>query len=152
MSKEGLPLQIDLFSGEPVDTRSDYQKKKDRERTAPQQTQMFKTPEMVQLGGRTKSAYRDWIDQATAPPLMLQMIETRTPEQIEHDLMREAEKLMTPLFPVEESASAEVLPSHTNDTSLVPRSGVIFNAAHHRSQRGLRAHLRAQSVPIRRRS
>lgn len=46
MSKEGLPLQFDLFSGELVDTRSDYQKKKDRERTAPQQMQMFKTPEM----------------------------------------------------------------------------------------------------------
>lgn len=152
MSKEGFPFQIDLFSGEPVDTRSDYQRKKDKERTAPQQTQMFKTPEMVQFGVRTKSAYRDWIDQATAPPLVLQMIETRTPEQIERDLMREAEKLMTPLFPVEESASAEALSSSTNDTSVAPRSGVVFNAAHHRCQRGLRAHLRAQSVPVRRRS
>ena len=54
MPKEGCPLQYDLFSGELVDTRSDYQKKKDRERTAPQQIQMFKTPEMVQFGGQNK--------------------------------------------------------------------------------------------------
>jgi hypothetical protein len=263
MSKEGLPLQFDLFSGELVDARSDAQKKKDRERTIPQQMQMFKTPEMVQFGSKTKSAYRDWIDQATAPPLVLQMIETRTPEEIERAAQREIEaqthrlfsdhpelyeqsvdttsmngdedeigdipvtgnvyerkpetskeaiyfdlvrlseenaetiwiappyenaymiqiaaavleahevgltqpeiiaalqvgehrgnsrktlyqtaQLMTPLFTEEPPAEAE-------KPSSVLRSSVIFNAEQHRCRHGLRARLRAQSIPVRRRS
>lgn len=151
MSKEGLPLQFDLFSGELVDTRSDTQKKKDRERTTPQQMQMFKTPEMVQFGSRTKSVYRDWLDNSTAPPLVLQMIETRTPEEIERDLMREAEKLMTPMFTEEPPAEVEEPLRIPKDIPSTLRSGVIFSAEQHHCQRGLRARLRAESVPVRRR-
>jgi hypothetical protein len=98
MSKEGVPLQADMFSGELVDARSDYQKKKDKERTAPQQIQMFRTPEIVQVGRTVKSAYQEWIDQATAPPLVLELVETRTPEEIERDKQREAEALTVPMF------------------------------------------------------
>jgi len=262
MSKEGLPLQFDLFSGELVDTRSDAQKKKDRERTTPQQMQMFKTPETVQFGSKTKSAYREWLDQASAPPLVLEMIETRTPEEIERDAQREIEAQTHRLFSdypelYEQSADTErmnggrdeledipatgdvdarkpetskeaiyfdlvrlskenaetlwiappyenayiiqivaaVLEAHeagltqpeiiaalqvgehrgnarktlyqashltpmfTEEPPSIPqhpssvlRSGVIFNAAAHRCQRGLRARLRAQSIPVRRRS
>jgi len=152
MSKEGSPLQFDLFSGELVDARSDSQKKKDRERTIPQQMQMFKTPEMVQFGSKTRLAYRDWLDQASAPPLVLQMIETRTPEEIECDLMREAEKLMTPMFTEEPPAEVEEPPTMPKYTSLVPHSGVIFSADQHHCQRGLRARLRTQSILVRHRS
>lgn len=151
MSKEGLPLQFDLFSGELVDTRSDAQKKKDRERTIPQQMQMFKTPEMVQFGGKSRSAYREWLDQASAPPLVLQMIETRPPEEIERDLVREAEKLMTPMFTEEPPTEVEEPPSIPQNPSSALRSGVIFSAEQQQCQRGLRARLRAQSIPVRRR-
>ena len=151
MSKEGLPLQFDLFSGELVDTRSDAQKKKDRDRTTPQQMQMFKTPEMVQFGSKTRSAYREWLDQASAPPLVLQMIETRTPEEIERDLIREAEKLMTPMFTEAPPTEVEEPSPAPKDTPSAFRSGVIFSAEQHRCQRGLRARLRAQSVPVRHR-
>ena len=151
MSKENLSLQYDLFSGELVDTRSDTQKKKDKERSAPQQTRMFKTPEMVQFGGSTKSVYRDWLDHATAPPLVLQVLDTRTAEEIEHDLMRDAEKLTIPLFgedtptPIEDKTFLQ----ENTPTQLQPT--VIFDAKQHSCQRGLRARLRAQSIPIRRR-
>lgn len=269
MSKEGLPLQFDLFSGELVDARSDAQKKKDRERTIPQQMQMFKTPEMVQFGSKTKSVYRDWLDNSTAPPLVLQMIETRTPEEIERAVQREIEaqthrlfsdhpelyeqsadtepmntdegeledmpatsdvdtrkseiskeaiyfdlvrlseenaetlwiappyenaymiqiatavleahtagliqpeivaalqvgehrgnarktlyrasQLMTPLLIEEPPTEGEELPSVPQRPSSAPWSGIIFNAADHRCQRGLRARLRTQSIPVRRR-
>lgn len=270
MSKEGLPLQFDLFSGELVDTRSNAQKKKDRERTTPQQMQMFKTPETVQFGSKTKSAYREWLDQASAPPLVLEMIETRTPEEIERDAQREIEaqthrlfsdypelyeqsvdtermnadedeledipatsdvserkpetpkeaiyfdlvrlseenaetlwiappyenaymiqiaaavleahtarltqpeiisalqvgehrgnarktryqasQQMTHMFTAETPTRDEEPPTAPEDTTAVPRTGVIFNAADHRCQRGLRARLRTQSVPVRHRS
>ena len=101
MSKEAASLQFDMFSGELVDTRTTSQKKKDKERTNPQQIQLFKAAEVVQFGVTTKSAYREWLDQATAPPLVLQMIETRTPEEIERDLLREALTHMNPLFGVD---------------------------------------------------
>lgn len=242
MSKEGLPLQFDLFSRELVDTRSDAQKKKDRERTTPGQMQLFKTPEMVQFGGKTKSVYREWLDQSSAPPLVLQMIETRTPEEIECAAQREIEAQTHRLFsdhpelyeqsvdtermnggrdeiedipttgnvyerkpeiskeaiyfdlvrlseenaetlwiaPLYENAymiqiAAAVFEAHTaglTQPEIIAalqvgehrgntrktlyqashRSGVIFNAADHRCQRGLRARRRAQSIPVRHRS
>src|SRR5688572_193406 len=40
MSKEGVPLQYNLFTGELVDTRSATQKKADREREKPHQPMM----------------------------------------------------------------------------------------------------------------
>ncbi|MCL4247376.1 MAG: hypothetical protein KJ065_04405 [Anaerolineae bacterium] len=98
MSKEGIPLQHDMFSGELVDTRSNAQKKKDRARAIPQQTQMFKTPEMVQIGRQTNAARRAWLNQSAAPPLVLETIETRTPEEIERDLQREIEAQTYHLF------------------------------------------------------
>lgn len=150
MSKEAASLQFDMFSGELVDTRSDYQKKRDKERTAPQQIQMFSTPEVVQFGAKTKSAYRDWLDQATAPPLVLQMIETRTPEEIELALLKEAQKHMTSLFDVEDEHPVAPSPQ-SSEPEPTPVSVVVFDAQIHRCQRGLRATLRAQSIPVRRR-
>jgi len=149
MSKEGLSLQYDLFSGELVDTRSDSQKRKDKERSSPQQTQMFKTPEMVQFGGNTKSAYRDWLDQATAPPLVLQLLDTRTADEIERDLMCDAEKLTIPLFGEDPPTPMEDETSLQENTSPQLQPHVIFDAKQHHCQRGLRARLRAQSVPVR---
>jgi len=151
MSGKEVALQVDMFSGELIDARSDSQKKKDKERNIPQQTQMFKTPEMVQFGGKTRSAYRDWLDQSTAPPLVLQLLDTRTAEEIERDLILEAEKLTTPMFSeVSPPTVEDQVPLQDNPVSQ-PQPTVIFDAKQHRCQRGLRARLRAQSVPVRRR-
>ena len=51
MSKEA-PLQIDMFSGELVDTRTRKQKKQEAERQGPIQAEMFSQREMAQFGVR----------------------------------------------------------------------------------------------------
>lgn len=151
MSKEAASLQFDMFSGDLVDARTASQKKKDKERTNPQQIQLFKASEVVQFGVSTKSAYRDWLDQATAPPLVLEMIETRTPEEIEHDLLREAQKQMSPLFGEEDHDTFDRVATPYEEAAKSV-SVVVFDAEVHRCQRGLRARLRTQSIPVRRRS
>lgn len=145
MFKESLSLQYDMFSGELVDVRSDSQKKKDRERNAPQQMQMLKTPEMVQVGGRTHSAYKAWLDEATSPPLTLELQDVRTPEEIERDLQREAEKLTIPLFEV---ASPEDAQQNTvlEQSLSPPTSNIVFDAQTHQKIIGLRAKLRAEQI------
>ena len=140
MSKEGPPLQHDLFTGELVDNRSNYQKRKDKDRSAPQQLQMFRTPEIVQFG----VSARPWLKDAPQPQLVLEIQETRTPEQIERDLMREAEKQTVSLF----GDAASSLPGETETTDR-PFSRIIYNAQTHRQPVGLRAWLRAQQIPVR---
>ncbi len=152
MSKENLLLQYDMFSGELIDTRSESQKKKDKDHSAPQQAQMFKTSEIVQTGGKTKSSYRDWLDVATAPPLVLQIIDTRTTEEIERDLMHEAEQLTASMFDEETPAIVEDQSLAPESPLSVPQPVVVFDSTQHHCQRGLRTRLRAQSIPIRRRS
>ena len=51
MSKE-LPLQVDMFSGELVDTRTRKQKKREAELKKPTQTEMFSQRELAQFGVR----------------------------------------------------------------------------------------------------
>src|SRR5690242_11080501 len=94
MSKETLPLQYDLFSGELVDNRTEYQKRKDNERNSPRQLQMFATPDTVQFG----VSARPWLKDAPQPQLVLEIQETRTPEEIERVLRRKAENETVPLF------------------------------------------------------
>lgn len=147
MSKEGSALQCDMFSGELVDTRSNRQKKKDKERSAPQQTQMFKTPEIVQFGLRTQSAYRDWLNQATAPPLILESQDTRTSDEIEQDLLHEAQKYTIPLFgdtPTETTGEPEK--DDSKQSKSLPSSGIVFDAQIHQMIIGLRVKLRTQSL------
>lgn len=50
MSKEGRPLQYDLFTGELVDNRSAKQRRSDKEKEMPQQGMMFSQREMAQFG------------------------------------------------------------------------------------------------------
>lgn len=50
MSKEGPPLQFDMFTGEAVDNRTRQQKKLDKEREQPKQTEMFSQREIAQFG------------------------------------------------------------------------------------------------------
>ena len=51
MSKE-VPLQVDMFSGELVDTRTRKQKKREAELKKPTQTEMFSQREIAQFGVR----------------------------------------------------------------------------------------------------
>ncbi len=148
MSKEGVLLQYDMFTGQPVDNRTPTQRKRDQEINAPQQIQMFKTPEIVQLGMKKKTLYREWMQKAPPPPLLLRQVDIRTPDEIERDLMREAQKKTIPLFgdtPPEPTSSPTTMP----DTPLQTEPRVIFDATRDRPIMGLRAKLRAQSVNIR---
>jgi hypothetical protein len=49
MSKE-VPLQVDMFTGELVDTRTRKQKKKTAEQEKPKQAELFSQREMAQFG------------------------------------------------------------------------------------------------------
>ncbi|MBE7512753.1 MAG: hypothetical protein HS103_08045 [Anaerolineales bacterium] len=147
MSKEGRqPLQFDMFSGELVDARTGHQKKKDRERDTPQQTMMFKTQEVVQFGGKKNSAYREWLDQATAPPLILESQDTRTPEEIEQDFLREAQKHTISLFEDTLMETPEVEKENAEPLHPLPRSAIVFEAQTHQQIIGFRAKLRRHSL------
>ena len=51
MAKE-VPLQVDMFSGELIDTRTRKQKKREAEIKKPVQTEMFSQRELAQFGVR----------------------------------------------------------------------------------------------------
>ncbi|NLW72116.1 MAG: hypothetical protein GXY37_04415, partial [Chloroflexi bacterium] len=50
MGKEDTPLQMDMFSGELVDNRTRQQKRQDKVRAQPKQTEMFSQREIAQFG------------------------------------------------------------------------------------------------------
>ena len=52
----------------------------------------------VQFCACPKSAHLDWVEQAKVPDLELVLVDTRTPEEVERDLIREAEKQTLSLF------------------------------------------------------
>lgn len=89
-----IPLQIDLFTGELVDTRTAAQKQAERERYRPTQLSMFSATEQVE---QTAPA-RPWLQAFPAPVLLLAIQDVRTDEEKERDMQREAEKLTISLF------------------------------------------------------
>jgi hypothetical protein len=118
-----VPLQIDLFTGERVDTRSAAQKKIDNERQRPRQMEMFPQREIAQMG-------------VSAHPLMpfspgkLVLIaeDPRTEEEIEQDLMRQAQAMTPDLFvgllsvPQTVASASEIRPiaEPTHPTAIEP--------------------------------
>ncbi len=148
MASSEVALQIDLFSGELVDARTKHQKKKDWERSAPPQLHMFKAPDVVQFGLQPKSAYRDWIESATLTPLRLELEDTRSPEEIERDLIREAEKQTFPLF-AESNEPQTCEPEPVTSQPQTRKTGIIFDSRSAPVHLGLRALLRAGSIPVR---
>lgn len=134
-----------MLTGDKVGNCSAYRKKKDRERTAPQQVQMFSTPDVVQFGVRSKSAYRDWLEQAKVLDLELVLVDTRTPEEVERDLIREDEKQTLLLFS-ETQISREIDEAETEPPATTT---FLFNADLHAKKHGLRAYLRNQSAQVR---
>lgn len=93
MSKE-RPLQKDMFSGEVVDTRSDYRKRQDRQAEKGRQMAMFTARETVQYGVNP----RPWLKELAAPSMVLEIQDLRTEEEKERDWWREAQKQITPMF------------------------------------------------------
>src|SRR5690606_30552220 len=93
MSTE-IHLQIDLFSGDLVDNRSDHQKRLDRERQQPRQQMLFGTHDEVGL----RRPARPWLATTPEPVRELEIQDMRTDDEREMDLMREAQELMKPLF------------------------------------------------------
>ncbi len=114
MSKESIPVQQDMFSGEWVDARSDYQKRKDRqEQNQSQQLVLFSASELYQFGVQ----HRPWLNELPRPHLALEILDTRTPEEQESDLMRAAEALTTTLFALPGSAPSQIPPEVPPDES-----------------------------------
>lgn len=101
-----IPLQIDMFSGELVDARSAKQKKHDNN-TPHEQMQMFSSREVLQFGVNAHPLMP--INEGTR--LGLELLDTRTDEEKDHDLMREAELLTVPLFAPPDGHEPAVLSS-----------------------------------------
>ena len=87
MSKE-VPFQVDMFSGDLVDTRTRKQKKKAVEREQPRQAEMFSQREMAQFGVRANPK----IPLSPKTRLELALQDMRTEEEKERDFQREVEK------------------------------------------------------------
>lgn len=131
MSAES-PKQYDMFSGELVDNRTSRQRRADRQRDDWQQLSMFKLSETYQPGVTP----RPWLNEMPRGTLMLEREDHRTPEEIETDLLREAQKLTVPMF----EPSPE-LPEPTAEIS--PAAPIPIE--------GLRAQMRRAAVRVRRR-
>jgi len=128
MSKEGPPLQFDMFTGEPVDNRTRKQKKQDKERGLPKQTEMFSQREIAQFGVNP----RPLLPLSPNTKLLLIPEDPRTEEEIEQDRQRAAQKQTYQMFTEPASIDEENKPENTAtetapDTTtlaLVPR-GVV---------------------------
>ncbi len=97
-----VPLQHDLFTGEWVDNRTRQQKQTDSQRDQPKQTDMFSQREVAQFGVRANPVM-------PLSPGRLQLIreDPRTEEEIEADLMRQAQKNTYELFPSPENDESD---------------------------------------------
>ncbi len=128
MSKEGPPLQFDMFTGEPVDNRTRKQKKQDKERGQPKQTEMFSQREIAQFGVNPHPL----LPLSPNTKLLLIPEDPRTDEEIEADRQRAAQKQTYQMFtepaPIDEenkpeNPGSEITPD-TTTLALVPR-GVV---------------------------
>lgn len=121
MSKEAPQpdaLQIGLFTGELVDTRTETQKReyRRRERVAIRQRQLpsvtlFHPQEMVQFGVTTAHPKQSLPihDRLQFVPAQKPVVETRPVEEIQLEADTEARKRTSPLFPLEQYAVTPLL-------------------------------------------
>jgi hypothetical protein len=93
-----VPLQIDMFTGERVDTRTRAQKRRDRERYQLKQLPMFDSSTEVELM-RTQWKPLTMTTRSGKPlELSLMMEDPRTGEEIEAERMRAAEEQTYPML------------------------------------------------------
>jgi hypothetical protein len=109
-------LQREMFTGELVDNRTAAQKKADREQQIPVQCEMFSIHDTVQIG----ACLRPWLFQTPKSPLVLVGEDPRTEEEIEHDLMREAERLTNPMFAEQPAAPEATQTPEAQDDVFTP--------------------------------
>lgn len=83
-----------MFSGELVDTRTRRQKKRDKEREQPKQTEMFSQRDVAQFGVNA----RPLLPLSPNTRLLLIPEDPRTEEEIERDIQRAAEERTKPMF------------------------------------------------------
>src|SRR5690349_18154237 len=125
MNTGEIPRQFNLFTGDLVDTRTAAQKRKARLATLPKQQEMF-SPHLT--------VYQRVNPHPTIPlppgaVLPYEWTDPRTPEEIEEDIQREANKRTVPMFP-EKSGSPPpyspmfLLPSGAPEFLLPARSMV----------------------------
>ncbi|MCZ7545095.1 MAG: hypothetical protein M5R40_16935 [Anaerolineae bacterium] len=86
-------FQSDMFTGELVDNRTPAQKRRDEERSRPQQLEMFSQRDIAQFGAGLRP-----MPLPASARLSLQIEDHRTPEEIEADIQREAEKKTAKMF------------------------------------------------------
>ena len=91
MVSREINFQIDMFSGEYVDTRTDAQKKRVLQA---EQLEMFPSREVAQFGVNP----RPLMDLSPFTKLTLQVEDPRSEEEKERDRQRAAEKLTQPMF------------------------------------------------------
>jgi hypothetical protein len=115
MPPEAL-FQSDMFSGAIVDNRTAAQKKFDRDYQQPVQTEMFRQREIAQFGVRS----RPQMSLSPMTKLVLVREDPRTAEQVEYDLLKEAEANTLKLFDNGSEGNAE------EGTSLRVRSRGIM--------------------------
>ena len=87
-------LQFNLFTGEAEDRRTRKQRQADRQRDLPQQTEMFSQREIAQFGVRANPT----MPLSGNVKLILIPEDHRTPEEVERDLQRQAERNTRQMF------------------------------------------------------
>ncbi|HMN11532.1 MAG TPA: hypothetical protein PKD55_04325 [Bellilinea sp.] len=115
MSKEGPPLQFDMFTGEAVDNRTRQQRKQDKERQQPKQIEMFSSREVAQFGVNP----RPLLPLSPNTKLLLIPEDPRTDEEIEQDRQRAALEQTYKMFP-EPAATDEADQPKNLDSEIVP--------------------------------
>ncbi len=92
--QQETPLQVEMFSGALVDTRTRKQKQADLEHTKPQPMEMFSQRDIAQFG----VVARPLLPLSDTTRLLLIAEDPRTIEEKERDLQREAEERTIPMF------------------------------------------------------
>ncbi len=87
-------LQFNLFTGEAEDRRTRKQRQADRQRALPQQLEMFSQRDIAQFGVKANPT----IPLSGNVKLLLIPEDPRTPEEVERDLQRAAERNTRPMF------------------------------------------------------
>lgn len=116
MSREhDTHLQFDMFSGELVDNRTRKQKKADKQRQQPTQTEMFSQREIAQFGVNP----RPLMPLSPNTKLLLIPEDPRSDEEIEADRHRAAEEQTFQLFPEPKRQTTKAETS-TGESDIVP--------------------------------
>jgi hypothetical protein len=115
-----VPLQVNMFTGEWEDNRTDRQKQLDRERGQLKQQEMFSQREIAQFGVNAHPL----LPLSPHTKLSLMFEDHRTEEELERDRQRQAEKKTYQLF--QEAPALEDQPSPAAEVK--PQAVVVYEA------------------------